>query len=128
METIMLLELLHPSLKKRGKQIVSVPSHIQSKCEYKDSTVNSYLLSKYIKDGGAQRGFIWSVHPEKPGLGVFCRYVYEHDVQLGFPLRTKANSELTPWSYLFSIENSPLALPTHIVEEHIKWILAQGGF
>ena len=106
----------------RGTQIVYVPLHIQQRCEKQDGSIDIDRLRQEIKLNGAQRGFVWSANERDPSA-VFCRYVYEHDVQSNWPLRTVANSESTPKAFLLVTEGTSLALPDHIIKYRIEEIM-----
>jgi hypothetical protein len=103
-----LTELAHWSV-KRGMQIVYVPGHIQEQFrDGKTGEINAAALDE--KD--TQFGFVTSVGGR---MGCFCRYWRSrHSTEL----RTKANSELTPWKYLFLLEEKDPATIVIALKEY----------
>lgn len=78
---------------RRGTQIACVPEHANGDLEHPD----------------VQFGFVTRVSKD----GAFCRYWNKNLTSL----RTKANSELTPFRYIVKFESKPASVVIDLLEE-----------
>lgn len=84
-----------------GTQVIYIPAHIQSKYEMKGGISRAVLRlinnERLWTPSGPQLGFVTSIAKD----GCFCRYFNHRYLDDPMKLRTKNNSELTPWDLLF---------------------------